>query len=75
MDNENVIRPKHYKVGGMDTIKILKTKMTPEEYKGFLKGNIMKYLTRADYKNGIEDYEKAQYYMNELVKTVKENNK
>lgn len=70
--SNNAIRPDHYKTGGMETIKILKAKMTNEEYKGFLKGNIIKYLTRADHKNGAEDYKKAQWYMNELVKVTKE---
>lgn len=72
MPNKDAIRPEHYKTGGMETIKILKAKMSLEEYKGFLKGNIIKYLTRAEHKNGAEDYEKAQWYMNELVKITKE---
>lgn len=71
--SNDAIRPDHYKTGGMETIKILKAKMSPEEYKGFLKGNIIKYLTRADHKNGAEDYKKAQWYMDELVKATKEN--
>ena len=44
--------------------------MTAEEFKGFLKGLIIKYLIRADKKNGLEDYEKAQWYLNYLVKEL-----
>lgn len=72
METKDMIRPNHYKTGGIETIKILKAKMSKEEFKGFLKGNIIKYLCRAEHKNGAEDYEKAQWYMNELVKTTKE---
>ena len=56
--------------GKREAIKIMQDVLTPEEYKGFLKGLIIKYLYRADKKNGAEDYKKAQWYMDELVKTV-----
>lgn len=71
-DNDNVVRPAHYKQGKIETIDIIKAKTSPEEFKGFLKGNIIKYITRAAYKNGIEDYEKAQWYLKYLIKVEKE---
>ena len=37
--------------------------MHPQEYKGYLKGNCLKYLWRYEYKNGIEDLKKAQVYL------------
>ena len=63
-----VNKPPHYRQGGMETIKILKAKLTPEEFRGFCLGNIIKYVTRAPYKNGVEDYKKAEYYLKELIK-------
>lgn len=67
MDN-SVNHPAHY--GGADnpyeTIKILKATLTLEEYRGFLKGNILKYNQRAEKKNGMEDYKKALWYQKEL---------
>lgn len=68
------INPDHYKVGGIETIDILKAKLTPEELAGFLKGNIVKYITRANHKNGAEDYAKAAWYADALKKLT-ENNK
>ena len=68
MKIDNVNKPQHYRQGGLETIQILKAKMTKEQFKGFLIGNILKYVTRAPYKNGIEDYEKARYYLNALIK-------
>lgn len=45
--------------------------MTDEEYRGFLIGNIVKYISRYSMKNGIEDIEKAKYYLNLLEKDLK----
>lgn len=59
--------PEHYKQGGMQVIDILKAKMSAEEFKGFCKGNILKYVMRADFKNGVEDLKKAQVYLGWLI--------
>lgn len=75
MTKKDNINPSHYKNGKMDAITVMKNTLTKEEYKGFLKGLIIKYLYRADNKNGLEDYKKAQWYMNELVKTIEKENK
>lgn len=56
------INPNHYKEGGIEVIDILKAKLTPEEFQGFLKGNIVKYTLRARLKNGEEDIKKAEWY-------------
>jgi hypothetical protein len=44
--------------------------MHPQEYKGYLKGNCLKYLWRYEYKNGVEDLKKAQVYLGWLIKEV-----
>ena len=56
------MNPAHYRIGGIDTIDYLRAKLTPDEFRGFLKGNIIKYLSRAEAKGGAEDYEKALWY-------------
>jgi len=33
-----------------------------------LQGNIIKYLWRYRYKNGVEDLKKAQFYLDKLIK-------
>lgn len=65
------INPDHYKTGGIETIDYIKAKLTEEEYKGYLKGNIIKYISRAEQKNGAEDYKKAQWYTDRLVGVTK----
>ena len=63
-----VNQPPHYKVGGIETIDYLQAKLSPEAFKGFLHGNTLKYLSRADHKgNATEDFKKAQWYLNKLV--------
>ena len=65
--NNPVTRPSHYTSGGLEVKTILKKKLTPEEFKGFCKGNILKYVFRAEYKNGAEDYRKATQYLKWLI--------
>lgn len=67
---DNVNHPSHYNRHGVETIDMIKTKLTKEEYIGFLKGNIIKYLDRYEFKNGEEDLKKAQWYANELIALV-----
>ena len=63
-----VNQPPHYKVGGIETIDYLQAKLSPEAFRGFLHGNTLKYLSRADHKgNATEDFKKAQWYLNKLV--------
>lgn len=42
--------------------------LTVDEVRGFYKGNVIKYVTRYQDKNGIEDLEKAQTYLERLKK-------
>jgi len=40
----------YYDVGGIEVIDYIKAKLTPEQYKGYLLGNIYKYSGRMQYK-------------------------
>jgi hypothetical protein len=68
---DNVNHPSHYTHGGIETIDYLQAKLTHEEFVGYLKGNILKYMSRANMKNGAEDYKKAQWYLNKLIEVTK----
>lgn len=65
---DNVNQPAHYKVGGIETIDYLKAKMTEAQYRGFLLGNVLKYVSRHGHKNGKEDLQKAMWYLDKLIK-------
>lgn len=62
--------PKHYDKA-IQPIHALEAWMSSEEYKGFLVGNIIKYLARNNDKGGPDDIKKAAYYMNILVNISK----
>ena len=62
----NVNHPSHYG-GSIECIDAIKAQMTEEEFRGFLKGNVIKYLWREKHKGGVESLQKAQWYLNELV--------
>jgi hypothetical protein len=62
-----VERPIHYASGGLEAIEAMEASMTPEAFRGFLKGNILKYVWRYEKKNGLEDLEKAKWYLGQLI--------
>lgn len=64
---DNVLQPKHYMQGSHECIDEIKAMLTPDEFKGFLKGNIIKYRYRANLKNGEEDLAKADNYAYYLI--------
>ena len=66
-----VNNPQHYNTGNIECIEAIQESMSPEAFKGYLKGNTMKYLWRYDYKGKpSEDLEKAVWYLNRLIKEV-----
>lgn len=68
VDVDMVNHPPHYNHGGIETLAIIKLMLTPEEYRGYLKGNIIKYRERAPYKCNFEqDYAKAKFYYDEVT--------
>jgi hypothetical protein len=64
--NTAVVRPTHYTSGSIECIDAIESALTPEEFKGFLKGNVIKYTWRHNRKNGIEDLDKADWYLARL---------
>lgn len=65
--------PDHYKAGGIETIDFIKAKLTPEQYEGYLAGNVIKYISRYRHKNGAEDLKKARVYLNWLIEEMEGN--
>ena len=66
---DNVNSPKHYNQSGIECIDAIRA-ATDDGLGGFeyyLQGNIIKYLWRYRYKNGLEDLKKAQWYLNLLI--------
>jgi hypothetical protein len=62
----------HYNELAIEPIDILIADLTPDEFKGYCKGNILKYILRADHKGGLTDYEKASVYIQWLIESEKQ---
>jgi hypothetical protein len=70
-----VENPDHYNTGAIEAIEAIRASMPPEQFFGYLKGNVMKYLWRYDYKEKpIEDLRKADWYLNRLIDALIEDN-
>lgn len=67
MKQDIINNPLHYTHGGIETINYLKAKMSSEMFKGFLLGNVLKYTSRYQLKNGKQDLEKAEWYLRKLL--------
>ena len=64
----------HYDAGGIETIDIIRAKLTPEQFQGYCLGNALKYLCRANFKGGPQrDIEKAQVYLEILSRKAAKN--
>jgi hypothetical protein len=66
---DKVNKPPHYE-GSIECIEAIKSSMSNEAFKGYLKGNIQKYVWRFDRKNGKEDLLKAEWYLKKLIETI-----
>jgi len=74
-EQDVVNNPDHYNTGNIECIDAIEESMSSVAFKGYLKGNCMKYLWRYDYKGKqVEDLEKAGWYLNKLTDMVEEEN-
>ena len=66
---DEVNSPSHYRQGKIEAIQYIRDILSREEFIGYCRGNIAKYLHRYRYKKKpVEDVKKAQWYSNELIK-------
>ena len=61
-----VNQPPHYKQGDIECIDAIRAALTPEEFRGYCKGNALKYVWRERYKGGTESIGKAEYYLHKM---------
>ena len=63
-------KSRYYDAGGIETLEIIRAKLTPEQYDGYLMVNAIKYLCRANFKGNMGRYiEKADNYIGWLSET------
>lgn len=67
-----VNHPKHYTSGKYETIDIIEDKVKDlPPFEAVCVGNILRYITRYNYKNGLQDIEKARWYTDKLIDAYK----
>ena len=74
MNLDYVNSPPHYNKSRIECIDAIES-ATDEGFEHYLQGNIIKYVWRYKHKNLLEDLEKAQWYLRELIKIKKGKNR
>ena len=67
MSDDMVNQPPHYNHAGIECIEAIEAALTPDEFRGYCKGNMIKYTWREQYKNGDEDLKKSYWDSNRLL--------
>jgi hypothetical protein len=65
---DQVVAPQHYADRKYQTILVMEDSMSEEQFKGYLKGNVMKYISRAGKKDKtLQELNKAKTYLQWLI--------
>lgn len=71
INNDPVNNPSHYNKGSVECIDAIKSSLEHNEFRGYLKGNVQKYMWRYESKvDPLEDLKKAKWYLERLIKEV-----
>jgi len=73
MTDDNVNSPKHYNQTEIECIEAIEA-ATDSGFEYYLQGNVIKYLWRYRYKNGVEDLKKARWYLEKLIQEKENQN-
>ena len=66
------VNPQHYKNGEVECIEGIKSAVVGKDgFAGYLAGNTLKYIWRYESKGGVQDLEKASWYLNKLIEHEK----
>jgi hypothetical protein len=64
----------HYRAKTIQPWTAMESWMAPEQFEGYLRGNVIKYIARYKDKNGIEDVYKARHYLERLTEHLERGN-
>lgn len=65
--NDNVNHPSHYETGSFECIDVMLETQGKEAVKNFCLCNAFKYIYRHNNKNGLEDIQKAKWYIDKYI--------
>ena len=69
-EGDDVSSPFHYNSGNIECIDAIKAASSKEEFEGYLRANVLKYIWRFRYKDNIKDLRKAKWYLDRLILSV-----
>jgi hypothetical protein len=65
---DQVVAPQHYADRKFQTILVMEDTLSEEQFKGYLKGNVIKYISRAGKKDKtLQELNKAKTYLQWLI--------
>lgn len=67
---DSVENPEHYTSGDVECIEAIEAQMSREQFAGYLRGCVVKYVWRYEMKGGAEDLRKAAQYLDWLIEAV-----
>ena len=70
VQTDDVNHPVHYNNGKVECIAAIEAMLSPTEFEGYVCGNIIKYVWRFKYKDGVKDLKKAKWYLERLIATL-----
>ena len=68
MNHDPVHSPPHYRQGDIECIDAIRAALTEEEFRGYCKGNALKYVWRERHKGQDESLKKAIWYLERALK-------
>jgi len=72
-ETDAVNSPEHYNMLDIEAINLIEMSMTKEEFLGYLKGNVLKYIIRYKHKRKPgEDLDKGKWYLDKLRDKINE---
>ena len=72
-ENADTTNPAHYKTGDVECIDAIRAQLTPEQFKGYLKASLVKYVWRYEHKGAaLADLEKGKWFLERLIGEVRD---
>jgi hypothetical protein len=68
--SDPVNQPEHYRQGEIECIDAIAAALTPDEFRGYCKGNVLKYVWRERHKGNAQSLKKARWYLDRLIGTM-----
>ena len=70
MTNDVQVGGNHYTSKSVQPWEAMEAWMSEEAFKGYIWGNVIKYMARWEDKGGVEDLKKAKHYLDKLISIV-----